>query len=160
MTKDFLKDFFNVDSVEFDKLVESAAKAVAKVCDEPVEKKDETNGDDEGSKTETYYSETKKEYVDGELVKKSEKEYVNGACTKYEEYDATHSLDNKKKKCVCDKSKCETSNGSDLKKENDDLKKQIEDMTRYIDKLNDKLNEVEKKNYELNATINNVKKCF
>ena len=153
MTKDFLKTFFGVDETEFEKMIENAAKMVKKLADEY------NDENDEKSDAETYYKETKKEYNNGELVKKSEKEYVNGECTKSEEFDATKQLGSdcgyKHNKCKCNDSKI----NSTIKK-NEELTRQIEDMTLYIDKLNYKITEIEKKNAELSAVINNVKKCF
>lgn len=151
MTKDFFKMFSGMNDTEFEKMVENAVKIVKAFVDEHDDEKDEHTG------AETYYKETKKEYNDGELVKKSEKEFVNGECTKNEEFDATKELgcDGSCSKCKCDDSKI---NSTILK--NEELTKQIEDMTRYIDKLNDKINELEKKNANLNAIINNIKKCF
>lgn len=176
MTKDFFKMFSGMNDTEFEKMIENAAKAVAKFCDEFAEKNDETEDE---PKNESYYSELKKEYVDGELVKKSEKEYVNGKCTKDEEFDASKmigecedSCDKCKASKLVSKSKkdddgyranmckCNTPKIDSTIKKNEELTKQIEDMTRYIDKLNDKINELEKKNHELSIVINNVKKCF
>ena len=147
MTKDFFKMFSGMNDADFEKMVENAVKVVKAFVDEK----------DEHTDAETYYKETKKEYNDGELVKKSEKEFVNGECTKDEEFDATKMIDGDS---CCSKCKCDSPKINSILLKNEELANQIDDMTRYIDKLNDKINELEKKNANLNAIINNVKKCF